>query len=205
MPVAPILAAFGIGVALAAAPGPVQAVLITEALRGGIRRGLGALAGASLTFGTILIALALGLTLVVPDPRVVQVLQLAGGLLLLWLSLDAMRSDPEGGDDAAARAAIPPIARGSLAVLLNPGAWLFIAAVASPVIAGASHLGGTGAGLAAAAALMVGAAVGDVVVVLLGGIGLRRLGIGVRLWIRRGLALVLALLGIGLVVGALTR
>jgi threonine/homoserine/homoserine lactone efflux protein len=36
----PALTALGIGIALAAAPGPVQAVLLAESARGGVARGL---------------------------------------------------------------------------------------------------------------------------------------------------------------------
>jgi threonine/homoserine/homoserine lactone efflux protein len=52
------LTALAIGVALASAPGPVQAVLVTEAVRGGTGRGLRALAGVHLTFGAVLVCLA---------------------------------------------------------------------------------------------------------------------------------------------------
>ena len=40
---APVLAGLGLGIALAGAPGPVQAILLTEALRGGVSRGLRAM------------------------------------------------------------------------------------------------------------------------------------------------------------------
>lgn len=56
--VSPVLTGLGIGVALASAPGPVQAVLLAEAQRGGISRGFRAMAGAILTFGLLLAATA---------------------------------------------------------------------------------------------------------------------------------------------------
>src|SRR5205085_7168581 len=53
-------AAFGLGAALGAAPGPVQVLLLGETARGGVRRGLKAMAGANGTFGVLLAALAAG-------------------------------------------------------------------------------------------------------------------------------------------------
>lgn len=199
-----VLAAFGIGIALAGAPGPVQAVLVTEAMAGGVGRGFRALAGASLTFGTLLVAAALGWGLATPDPLIVRLLKVAGGLLLVWLAFDAIRSAAYiVATDGDRRRGLPPIVRGSLAVALNPGAWLFTAAVASPLIAAAASDGGTPSALFSAAALLAGAALGDAAIVLLGGLGVRRAGPRAGEWIRRGLAAILGLLGIGLLVGGL--
>jgi threonine/homoserine/homoserine lactone efflux protein len=198
----PVVAGLGIGIALAGAPGPVQAVLLAEAVRGGVGRGLQALAGASLTFGSLLLALALGLTVATPEGPSLRVLRVAGGALLMWLAIDAVRSGWEASDTAS-EGRVPPFARGSLAVLLNPGAWLFLPAVASPILASAMRLGGSGNGLLAGLALMGGAALGDLGVVVLGASGLRRASPGVGRWIRRVLALLLASLGAWLLVNGL--
>jgi len=199
----PTLVAFGIGIALAGAPGPVQAVLVSEAMRGGVGRGLRALAGASLTFGSLLAAVALGWGLTAPDPGVVRILKVAGGVLLLWLAFDAIRSDAAAASGGEYHRGLPPAARGSLAVALNPGAWLFTAAVASPLIAASGNAGGTPAALLSAAALMGGAALGDGAIVLLGGLGLRRAGRRAGHWIHAGLATLLGLLGLTLLAGGL--
>ena len=45
----PVAGALGIGLALAGAPGPVQAILLTESVRGGFGRGLRAMLGAAAT------------------------------------------------------------------------------------------------------------------------------------------------------------
>src|SRR5215467_1099050 len=84
----PVLAGLGVGVALASAPGPVQAVLLAESVRGGVTRGLRALAGASLTFGLLLVGGALGLSAAAPRGVALSVLQVIGGGFLLWLSVD---------------------------------------------------------------------------------------------------------------------
>lgn len=197
---APIVAGLSLGIALASAPGPVQAVLLGEAIRGGVGRGLKALAGASLTFGVLLLGLALGLSVATPSETVVRVLEIAGGALLLWLAWDAFRSRDEALEVSTERRQLPPAARGALAIVLNPGAWLFLAAIASPLIATATEDGGRTSALLAALALLFGAGLGDLAVVLLGGMGIRRARDRARRWIRVGLAAVLAGLGVWLFV-----
>lgn len=199
----PMLAGLGLGIALAGAPGPVQAVLLAEAVRGGMARGFRAMAGASLTFGFLLVALALGLSVAPPGGAALRVLRVAGGVLLLWLAVDSFRSGGGAERPSPDRRALPPAARGALAVLLNPGGWLFLGAVASPLFASATRLGGTGTALVVAAALVTGLAIGDGAVVLFGGIGVRRAGERVERWVRRALAIVLAGLGVWLLVGGL--
>lgn len=196
----PVLAAFGIGIALASAPGPVQAVLLTEAVRGGVRRGLRALAGSSSTFGSLLVLLAFGLSVARPSGAVLRSLKVAGGFLLLWLAVDALRSGYDVQGNSAVGRSLHPAARGVLAIVLNPGAWLFLGAVASPLLLSATRAGGRPSAVLAALALMVGTGLGDFGVVLLGGLGLRRAGQRVILWAQRILATLLASLGIWLVV-----
>jgi threonine/homoserine/homoserine lactone efflux protein len=197
---APVLAGLGLGLALASAPGPVQAVLLAEAVRGGVGRGFRAMAGASLTFGLLLFALALGLSVAAPSGPVLRLLKVAGGALLIWLAIDGLRSghavDPATGE----RRPLHPTLRGSLAIVLNPGAWLFLATAASSLFAAATEEAGTAGALLAAVALMVGLAVGDGAVVLIGGLGLRRASERIGLWVRRVLAVILAGLGVWLIV-----
>jgi threonine/homoserine/homoserine lactone efflux protein len=199
---APVLGALGIGVALAGAPGPVQAILLAESVRGGVRRGTQALLGAFATWATLLLAVALGVSLAPPEGIIFRILRLAGGALLIWLAVDGFRADdaPDGTDR---RRSLPPVARGSLAVLLNPGAWLFLGAVASPVFANASALGGLANGLLAALAMMAGTVAGDLGVVLLGAYGMRRVEEHRALLVRRLLAVLLGVLGAWLLIGAI--
>lgn len=197
---APVVAGFSLGIALASAPGPVQAVLLSESVRGGVPRGLRALAGASLTFGSLLVGLAFGLSVAPPEGAPLALLKIAGGAFLLWLAADGLRSADQGPRASNHRRSLPPIARGSLAVLLNPGAWLFLGVVASPLFADATESGGTAGGLAAAGALIIGLAIGDGAVVLLGGLGIRRASERAVRWFGRFLAAVLAGLGVWLLV-----
>ena len=135
----PVVAGLAIGIALAGAPGPVQAMLLAEAARGGVGRGLRALAGASFTFGLLLLCLAMGVSIVVPQGLVLRLLRLTGGILLVWLAVDAIRSGWDGDPAPERGPSMPAAARGSLAILLNPGAWLFLGAVASPLLATATQ------------------------------------------------------------------
>jgi threonine/homoserine/homoserine lactone efflux protein len=196
-----VMAGFGLGVALAGAPGPVQAVLLGESIRGGIRRGFRAMAGASMTFALLLVALALGLSVAAPTGTALRILKVAGGALLLWLAVEGFRSAHRLDADSAERRSLPPAVRGALAVLLNPGAWLFLGAVASPRFATATLAGGTATAVLVAVALVIGLALGDGAVVLLGGLGVRRAGERLGLWVRRVLAMVLAGLGLWLLIG----
>lgn len=203
--VSPVLAGLGVGVALAGAPGPVQAVLLGEAIRGGVARGFRAMAGANLTTGLLLMALALGLTVAPPSGLVLRALQVCGGALLLWIALDAIRAGNRMRPAAADERGLPPVVRGALAVVLNPGAWLFFGAVASPLLGGASRRGGMGGAVLTAVALTAGLAMGDGAVVVLGGVGVRRAGERVERWVRRVLAALLGSAGLWLLVrGSIT-
>ena len=199
---APAVTGLGLGIALAGAPGPVQAILLAEAVRGGTTRGLRVLLGANATFGVLLLVLALGFSFATPNDIALRVLKILGGLLIVWLGLDAFRSRDEDTslETPGPRPGIPPAARGSLAVIFNPGAWLFLATAASSLVADATRLGGRPAAFAAALALLAGVAAGDATVVFAGGLGLRRVGAGFGTWLRRALALALAALGVWLLV-----
>ena len=195
--------AFGIGLALGASPGPVQLLLFSEAARGGVRRGLSAMAGANGTFGTMLVALAAGLSSIEPADAFLKVVKVIGGAFLVFLAVDALRESRRpvaaGGPLRGRR----PSARGIVAVLLNPGVYVFLATTGTAVAADASRDGGRGLALVTVAALLAGVSIMDSSMVLLGGGGARRLG---DRWVRAigdVLALGLAALGVWLVVQGL--
>lgn len=200
----PVLAAFGLGIGLASAPGPVQAVLLAESVRDGMAHGVRALAGAHLTFVVLLVGLTLGLSVAAPSGLPLRILEVAGGVFLVGLALDGLLSGHRPRVLADRRPRLPAAARGSVAILLNPGGWIFLAAVASPLLAAAARLGGSAGSLAAALALSAGAATGDAGLVVFGGAGLRRADERLRLWILRVLVALLAGLGAALVVHGVT-
>jgi len=202
--VSPAVAGLGLGLALASTPGPVQAVLLAESVRGGIVRGFQALVGAHLTTGSLLVCVALGISFVPPSGPAVRVLKVVGGAFLLWLALEGFRSAGRPEEASSEHRTLPPAVRGSMAVLFNPGAWLFLGAVASPLLATAARQGGKGRALFVVVGIATGLAMGDASVVLLGGLGVRRAGAGVEPWVRRALAVLLAALGVWLVISGLT-
>jgi threonine/homoserine/homoserine lactone efflux protein len=201
--VAPIVTGLGLGLALAGAPGPVQAILLAEALRGGVRRGLSAMAGANLMLGALLLALAFGVSIAVPGDPLLRVLKVVGGAFIIFLGVDGYRSasQPAAAESDGNRS-LPPVARGALAVILNPPAWLFLATVASSLMVSATRVGGTGTAVMAALALLAGVAAGDGTLVLASGLGLRRARPDVGRTLRRVLAVVLAVLGASLLLSA---
>jgi threonine/homoserine/homoserine lactone efflux protein len=194
-PAATILAGLGIGLALASAPGPVQAVVLGEAVNGGLARGLRAVVGASASFGLLLLLLALGVSFAAPGDAVLRALQVLGGGFLIWLAVDAVRSESGEQTTGADGRSLPAAAKGSLAVLLNPGAWLFLVVVAAPLFATAAQAGGSAAAVMVGLALMVGAAAGDCAIVVVGAAGLRRAGPRTGRLVRRILAIILGAMG----------
>jgi threonine/homoserine/homoserine lactone efflux protein len=206
-----VLAGLGLGVALAGAPGPVQAILLAEALRGGAGRGFRAMVGANLMLGALLVALALGVSIAVPSDPLLRGLKLVGGVFIVFLGIDGFRSASSANSEAAERknaerknVELPPAARGALAVILNPPAWLFLATAASSLMASATRAGGTRTALLAALALVLGVAAGDGTLVLASGLGLRRAGSGVGRQLRRTLAVILVVLGASVIVSGLS-
>jgi len=199
--VSPVLTGLGIGVALASAPGPVQAVLLAEAQRGGTSRGFRAMAGAILTFGLLLAATALGLSVTPPGGLMLRILKGAGGAFLLWLAVDGFRFQGAIEDASTIKRSSPPAIRGALAVLLNPSAWLFLGTVATSLFSSAAQNGRATGALLAALGLLTGAALGDSAIVMFGGIGLRRAGARTGFWVRRALATLLAGLGLWFIAG----
>jgi threonine/homoserine/homoserine lactone efflux protein len=195
------LSAFGLGLVLASSPGPVQAVLVAESARGGRRRGFAAMFGANATFAALLVALAGGLALVTPTGTAARFIRLGGGLFLLLLAADTWRSATRQQADVARRG-LPPAPRGVLAVLLNPGAWVFLGTTAAALMADALRHGGRSFAFLTAAAMTAGVAVIDGVFVLLASEGRSLLGGGRNARLTAVLAAALAVFGIAFIASA---
>ncbi|HEX6230256.1 MAG TPA: LysE family transporter [Actinomycetota bacterium] len=162
-------AAFGLGVALGTSPGPVQLLLFSEASRGGVGRGLRAMAGANGTFGAMLALLAAGLSSVEPSQTFLRMVQVIGGGFLVFLAVDAVRERRRRASDGAPRSGgLHPALRGAIAVLLNPGVYVFLATTGAAVAADAGADGGRELALLTVAALLVGVSLSDSAMVLLG-------------------------------------
>ena len=202
-------AAFALGFALGAAPGPVQLLILSETAKRGLEGGLRVMLGANLTLLGILVILALGFASLKPGPGVIRTLQAVGGSFLLWIGvveLRSIRDEARSTVDAPSQGAVArlgPTTKGVAAVLLNPGAWIFFATTASALIANATSDGGTGAALAAAVAMAVGVSCSDLTFTILGSGGRRLFGERGLRWIRMGLAALLVAIGVAFVTQAI--
>ena len=197
------LAAFGLGVALGASPGPVQLLLFSEASRGGVRRGLLAMAGANLTFGLYMLLLAAGLSSLEPSETFLRVVQVIGGGFLVFLAVDALRENRRHEVVDASRPRVHPSVRGIVAVLLNPGVYVFLATTGTAVVASAVEEGGRGLAVVTVLALLVGVSLMDSAMVLLGA-GAHKVGERTLRTLGDILALALGALGVWLVVAGVT-
>jgi len=202
-------AAFALGFALGAAPGPVQLLILSETAKRGLEGGLRVMLGANLTLFGILVILALGFASLEPGPGVIRTLQALGGAFLVWIGVVELRSIRDearsrvGGPPRVSVVRLGPTAKGVAAVLLNPGAWVFFATTASALMANATSDGGTGAALAAAVAMAIGVSSSDLTFTILGSGGRRLFGERGLRWIRMGLAALLVAIGVAFVTQAI--
>ena len=162
------LAAFGLGVALGASPGPVQLLLFSEASRGGAGRGLRAMAGANATFGAMMLLLAAGLSSLEPGETFLRVVKVIGGAFLVFLAFDATRESRRPHEVEETRKGLHPAVRGIVAVVLNPGVYVFLATTGTAVVASAVDEGGRGLAVVTVVALLLGVSLMDSAMVLLG-------------------------------------
>ena len=195
-------AAFVLGFALGAAPGPVQLLILTDTAKHGLAGGLRVMAGANSALIVVMLVLALGLSRLTLSDAALQVLYVAGGAFVVYLAvveLGALRRERSTDLDVEARslpsARVGPVLRGVLAVAVSPGAWVFFGTTAAAVIASATDAGGRPEAILAALAMGIGVSLSDLTFTLLGSVGRRLVGDS-GLWrIRLALAVLLALIG----------
>src|SRR5439155_13028132 len=130
-------------------------------------------AAANLTLASLGAILALWLAGIAISPGLLRTVRVAGGLFLIYAGADTWRHAASkmpgaGGEDgdgdasgAGPRAAASPAVRGMLAVLLNPGALLFLATTGSALLAAASADGGTALALFTLFAMVLGVSAVD--------------------------------------------
>ncbi len=162
------LSAFGLGIALGSSPGPVQLLLFSEASRGGVGRGLRAMAGANAMFGVMMILLAAGLSSLEPGETFLRIVRIVGGGFLVFLAIDALKENRRPEVTDAPHTSLHPTTRGIVAVLLNPGVYVFLATTGTAIAANAADAGGRALAVATALCLLVGVSVMDSGMVLLG-------------------------------------
>ncbi len=126
------------------------------------------MAGANGTFGLMMLLLALGLSSLEPGEAFLRVVKIVGGSFLVFLSVDAIRENrrPEAAEPA--RSALHPTVRGVLAVVFNPGVYVFLATTGAAVVASADEQDGRAFAFLTVIALLVGVSLMDSAMVLLG-------------------------------------
>lgn len=169
-----LLLGFTLGLSAAAIPGPWQAFLVNEALRGGWRRALPGTLAPLVTDGPIVILVVFALSRL-PE-ALLRGLQLAGGLFLLYLAYAALRAflARRQGLPEVQTAAGRTLAKAALTNLLSPGPYLFWGLVAGPILLRAwrgAALNGVGFLVAFYLAL-----IGGMALLVLATSGARRLG-----------------------------
>jgi threonine/homoserine/homoserine lactone efflux protein len=161
--------------------------------------------GANGSLLLVLSALALGISAIQPSDPFLEVLRVLGGTFLIYLAVTELRTLL--GSTVAAPADPPrrlgPTARGIVAVVLNPGAWIFFATTASALLAGASTSGGRDAAMASAIAMALGVSVSDFTFTLIGSGGRHVVGDKGLRWIRIALAGLLGAVGVWFVLEGL--
>jgi threonine/homoserine/homoserine lactone efflux protein len=193
-----------LGFSLGAAPGPVQVLILSQTARRGLAGGIRVMLGANLTLLAILVALALGLSAAEPSDEVLRALRVVGGAFLVGIGANEIRLSRAGGSGQPERVqrfpSLGPTTVGIVAVILNPGAWLFVATTASSVLATASATDGTVAAVIAAFAIAIGVSASDFTFSLLGSGGRRVIGSRALHVLRMVLAIALVAIGAGFVV-----
>lgn len=166
-PASLLVQGLGLGLSAAAQPGPFQAYLLAQSLRNGAARTL-PVALVPLLSDPPVIAVVLALLAQVP-PGFLRALQLAGGVVVLWLAWGTLRAafaPPGAAATAGARGDAPPrgVVRAALVNFTNPNAWIFWSFVGGPTLAAewresplraALFLGGFYAALLGGGALLV--------------------------------------------------
>ncbi len=197
-------AAFALGFALGAAPGPVQLLILSETARRGFSGGLRVMLGANGTLLAIMIVLAFGFSSLAPGEGLLRALRVVGGGFLIYLAVEELRSlrhevrEPNREVSPETRS-MGPTLRGIVSVLLNPGAWIFFATTASAVVADATADGGRDAAIVAAIATAIGVSCSDLLFTLVGSGGRRLFGDRGLRWIRGALSVGLAVIGVAFV------
>lgn len=129
-----LIQGFGYGLAAAAQPGPLQAYLISRALREGWRRALPAVLAPLISDGPILLVVLLVLSQVPSSLR--RGLQAAGGLFVLHLARGAFRAwlNFSESDRRPDTAPVAGVLSAALINVLNPAPYLFWSIVTGPIL-----------------------------------------------------------------------
>ena len=126
------------------------------------------MAGANATFGAMMLLLAAGLSSLEPGETFLRVVKVIGGAFLVFLAFDAIRESRRPHEVEETRKGLHPTVRGIVAVVLNPGVYVFLATTGTAVVASAVDQGGRGLAVVTVVALLLGVSLMDSAMVLLG-------------------------------------
>ena len=126
------------------------------------------MAGANATFGAMMLLLAAGLSSLEPGETFLRVVKVIGGAFLVFLAFDAIRESRRPHEVEETRKGLHPTVRGIVAVVLNPGVYVFLATTGTAVVASAVDEGGRGLAVVTVVALLLGVSLMDSAMVLLG-------------------------------------
>lgn len=152
LPIDALLGVAGFVTVAVITPGPNNTIVMTAATRGGFAAALPAIAGVVLGSLLLLTLIWLGAgALFEAEPRLRQVLMVAGAGYLAWLGWTLIRD--AGQDDGRGSTATQPSSAIGLAAfqLLNPKAWILVLTAAST----SAHASPDGGGFLLLAALFV--------------------------------------------------
>jgi threonine/homoserine/homoserine lactone efflux protein len=137
--VSALVAGSMLGLAAGFSPGPLMALVITHALRHNVREGLLVAAAPLVTDAPLIVVVLLVLNRLVEFERVLGILAAVGGLYVLYLAYETMRTGPllEEVSDARPRS----LGKGVLVNVLNPHPYLFWVTVGGPLVLKAHQSG----------------------------------------------------------------
>ncbi len=129
-----------LGISAAAAPGPLQTLLISETLLGGFRRGARVTLAPLVTDAPIIVLVLLVLVRI--PPVIVRALGIAGGLYVLYLARGMWRQWRAGAarqDDATRHESVgwEGLRRAVVLNWLNPNPYVFWVLVSGPILVAA--------------------------------------------------------------------
>ena len=126
-----VLLGLTLGLGSGISPGPLLALVISTTLARGFKAGA-RVALSPLVTDSVIIAVSLLFVHAIPT-RFAALLGVAGGLYVIWLGVDALRTRIEQ-DIAITATTSDPLARGTLVNLLSPHPWLFWIVVGGPIL-----------------------------------------------------------------------
>ena len=125
-----------LGLSAAASPGPFQAYLLSQSMAAGWRRTWPAAFAPLLSDGPVIALVVLVLAQV--PPAFLRVLQVAGGVFLLYLAIGAIQrvrvNAPASMSASAPASAQRGLLKATLTNLLGPGPYLFWSTVGGPTL-----------------------------------------------------------------------